>query len=307
MTGAHQRFQADLERFNFKRPTNDTNSTNSSSSALGTSTVWTTLTGTLVTLVNLLPVATETLKDARTEVSDAASNFNSIFGLFEVNGPAIFNTIAELNSIIWTLYFIFLAPLALLMLYYAFWAGGYFGGPQPIPKEEDESERPQTWREKCGTCWTCCCACCVRCHDTQLCFWSAVILIQVIVLLMFIISIVLTILAGVKAFITAGCAQIYLLVDADTCTATMSELQSFISTFFVLDSSEALADICPNANLLACEMITSNMTSSTLLTTIFSFVGSIVSLQMIIESAVLHEQARYRRLYNAKVLEEHES
>merc|ERR1719215_229039 len=135
--------------------------------------------------------------------------------------------------------------MALLMLYYAFWAGGYFGGPQPLPKDEDEAERPQTWLEKCGTCWSCCCACCMRCHDTQLCFWSCVILMQVIVLLMFIISIVLCILAGVKAFITAGCAQIYLLSDQATCTSTMRSVQSFISTFFVLDPNENLADICP--------------------------------------------------------------
>jgi len=302
MSGVRQRFQVDVEKFHFQgfmMTAKDTNS--AKSTKLGTSSTWTTLTGLLTTLNNLVPVATETLKDAKTEISSAAVNLNSVFELFEVNGPEIFSMIAGINTLIWTIYFVLLVPMALFMLYYAFWAGGYFGGPQPLPKDEDESERPKTWREKCGACWTCCCACCMRCHDTQLCFWSCVILMQVIVLIMFIISIVLCILAGVKAFITAGCSQIYLLKHESTCSDTLSSVQGFLNTFFVVDALENLSDVCVGVNLLTCELITSNIASSTILTSVFSFVGSVVSLQMIIESAVLHEQARYRRLFVSKL------
>eukprot|EP00418_Pyrodinium_bahamense_P046787 CAMPEP_0179189102 /NCGR_PEP_ID=MMETSP0796-20121207/93867_1 /TAXON_ID=73915 /ORGANISM="Pyrodinium bahamense, Strain pbaha01" /LENGTH=699 /DNA_ID=CAMNT_0020893223 /DNA_START=45 /DNA_END=2144 /DNA_ORIENTATION=- len=54
---------------------------------------WTLVT-TMGTLNSIIPVAIECLKDARTEVSKAASNMVSIFGIFEEKGPETFNLIA---------------------------------------------------------------------------------------------------------------------------------------------------------------------------------------------------------------------
>jgi len=268
---------------------------------LGASASWHTVVDTLRSLTNLIPTASNTIKKARTDVSKAASNFRSIFGIFEVKGPKIFEVVASLNSIIWTCYYCVLFPLSLLILYYAFWASGYFGGPQPLPKLEDEVEAPRTWRQRCGVCYTSCLICCTNYHDTQLCFWSAVLLMQIIVLLMFVISIVLCVLAGIKAFITAGCSQVYLLGDSTVCSAMLATLQNFLSTFFVQDAVEALDDICPANNLLTCQLITENMQSSTILTTIFGFLGTLLTMQILVESAVLHEQARYRRMFNMRL------
>merc|ERR1719277_2221669 len=298
MSGVHQRFQADMDKFKFalfkklKRDDNTTDDDNSTDDNT-TSTAWSDLSDTLTTLNNLVPTAVSTLKDAKTEISEVASYLDNLFELFEITGPATFNMVAEINTIIWTIYYILLAPIALIMLYYAFWAGGYFGGPQPLPKDEDDSERPKTWREKCGACWSCCCSCCMRCHDTQICFWSFVVIMQIIVLVMFLISIILCILAIIKAFLVVSCDQIYLLSDESTCYKYLSLMQTFVSTFYVLDPNENLTDVCNAANLMACDLISSNLSSSAILTCVFSFLGCVVTMQMIIESAVLHEQARY--------------
>lgn len=254
---------------------------------------------TLRALTNLLPTATNTLKLARTEVSKAASNMDSVFKLFETKAPAIFEKLAMANKILWTAYYFFLVPLSLLMLYYGFWAGGYFGGPQPLTGADDYQE-PVTWTEKLGVCYRSCGSCLSNFHDTQMCFWSCIIVMQVLVLVVFLVSIVLCILAGVQAFITSGCAQIYILGDQKVCAASLGNLQNFVGSFWAHILSHELEPRCSEQALLTCSLITSKMKSSAALTTIFSFAGTILSLQMLIESAVLHEMARYRRLANAE-------
>jgi hypothetical protein len=260
--------------------------------------IFETVTTTLRALNNLLPTATATVKSARLEVSKASKNMDGIFSGFEKKGPAIFNNVAYYYKLIWTAYFFFLVPLSLLMLYYAFWAGGYFGGPQPIL--EDASEPPATWWEQASVCCAGCCACMTKFHDTQLCLWSVVILMQVIVLLIFIVSLILCILAGAQAFIVAGCSQVYIIGDPEVCTASLENLRGLIDTFFVGNIGEDISEaICHEHNLLTCNLIADKMTTAGLYCAVFSFVGTILSLQMLIESAVLHEMARYRRLANA--------
>eukprot|EP00418_Pyrodinium_bahamense_P099081 CAMPEP_0179047084 /NCGR_PEP_ID=MMETSP0796-20121207/19017_1 /TAXON_ID=73915 /ORGANISM="Pyrodinium bahamense, Strain pbaha01" /LENGTH=997 /DNA_ID=CAMNT_0020743523 /DNA_START=81 /DNA_END=3074 /DNA_ORIENTATION=+ len=266
---------------------------------------WETLVTTMGTLNSIIPVAIECLKDARTEVSKAASNMVSIFGIFEEKGPETFNLIAFFWKMLWVLYFCFLAPLTLINLFYAFWASGFFGGPQPSP-EVDGAEPPKSWRERMGVCCNTCGVCMTYCHDTQCCFWSVVILMQVIALVIFVVSIVLCLLAGIKAFISAGCAEIYILGDNTVCTASLQTLKSFVGTFFVADALELLNGICYEHDLMACTLITAKMKTSAILTTVFSFLATILSLQIVIESAVMHEQARYRRLMNKMLMDEEE-
>merc|ERR1719487_2108540 len=91
--------------------------------------VWMEMTSTLQHLLNLLPMAVKTLKYARKEVSSLASNLDSIFDVMQLKAPPILNQVATLYKTIWILYFCFLFPLTLFVLFYAFWASGYFGGP----------------------------------------------------------------------------------------------------------------------------------------------------------------------------------
>mmetsp|Transcript_32146 Transcript_32146/g.84904 ORF Transcript_32146/g.84904 Transcript_32146/m.84904 type:complete len:1034 (+) Transcript_32146:79-3180(+) len=270
----------------------------------GLSQAWTNIVNMLRSLTNLVPTANMALRQAREPVSSAASQLDSIFVVFEVRGPAIFDTIAYYYSVLWTLYFILLTPLTLGVLYYGFWSGGFFGGPAPIDKDEDEEAPPRTWREKCGVCVRSCGICGMRYHDTQFCFWSAIIVMQVVVLVVFLVAVALCVLAGVKAFVLTGCSQVYMLNDATICTSTMNMLRNFLGTFFVSDAVEALENVCPTNNLMTCQLINAKMKSSVIMTTVFSLLGALFSLQMLIESAVLHEQARYRRMYNEKVLDD---
>jgi len=266
--------------------------------------VWDNLANMLSMLVHLIPKASSSLKYARQEVSKAASNLNSIFGIFEAKGPTIFNLVAKLWRVLWVLYYFFFVPQVLFLLYYGFWSSGWFGGPQPIPGASDPTERPQTWGDKLRVCWESCCVCCQQYHDLQLCLWSFIILMQILTLVLFVVSIALCITAGVKAFIVTGCSQIYILGDSTVCTATLGTLRQWVSSFFVADALEPLVESCRNNQLLTCSLISQKMKTSAMLTTACSFLATILSLQIVIDMAMLHEQARFRRVQAKIKLEE---
>jgi len=257
---------------------------------------------TLSSLNNLLPQATKTVKFARTQVSKASKNMESIFNQFEAKGPKIFDDVAMGWRLVWTMYFFFLLPGSLGLLYYGFWAGGYFGGPQPIDDGEDVPA-PVTFSDKFRVCCSGCCACMQKFHDTQTCFWSAIIVFQVLVLIIFILSIVLCIIGGVKTFMLSGCAQIYVLGDAKVCAGILKSLNSWLEGFHVQQLGESFEPLCVNTSLVTCKVISSKMKQSVILTTVFSLVGTVLSLQMLIESAILHEMARFRRMVKAMAKE----
>merc|ERR1719401_356182 len=177
------------------------------------------------------------------------------------------------------------------MLYYAFWAGGYFGGPQPVTESASDLPGPQTFREKMSVCCAGCCACMTKFHDTQLCFWSVVILCQVLVLVIFVVSIVMCIFAAVKAFISAGCSEIYVLTDTEICAGVLAEIKEWFSEYYVAFPGESNDLTCTGQTLTACNSVTALLSSSTTVSAVFSFLASLFSLQMLIESAVLHEMA----------------
>jgi hypothetical protein len=246
------------------------------------------------TFLKLLPQATDNLKFAKQEVGEAAKVMDTVFEKFEMKGPAIFDNIAKLWTMLWSLYFVFLLPMTLGLLYYGFWASGYFGGPQALSAEP--VVEPQGFTDRLCTCCSACNFCMKSFHDTQLCFWSCIILFEAVCLLIFVISLVLCCFAGVKAFMSAGCAQVYLLNDNNICLETVGTLRKFLATFYVGGAWEALDKVCFSNNLLTCNLIASEMASSCILTTVFSFLAAVFSFQMIIESACLHTRARYRRM-----------
>merc|ERR1719478_947175 len=110
---------------------------------------------------------------------------DSIFSMFSIKGPQIFSEIAEYYKMAWTVYFILLLPLTLGILWYGLWASGFMGGP--APEDIGEYKAPETCMERLKACCSCCCTCISRCHDSQLCFWSCIIVFHIIVLLIFII------------------------------------------------------------------------------------------------------------------------
>jgi len=194
-------------------------------------------------------------------------------------------------------------PLHCYLLYYGFWAGGFFGGPSPLgAAEEGSAEAPKSFKERVSLCMDSCSVCMKKYHDTELCFWSVILLAQVIVLILFILSILLCAVAGIKAFLLAGCTQMYILGDEDVCREELGNVRRFLSSFFIRDAMEPLYGACGDNNLLTCQLITHKMIASGVLTTVFSVLGTLFGLQLVVNSAILHEQARWRRLAAAEML-----
>jgi hypothetical protein len=252
-------------------------------------------------LMSLLPSAVTTIKDARSLVCTVAQTMTSIFDVFAVKGPEIFNEVASLYSTLWIVYFVLLVPLTIGTLIYGFWASGYMGGPAAADWPEN-AEEPKSFGEKMSICCSACCACLGKCHEMDLCFWSCVIILQIIVLIMFIVGIVLSLLAGVKAFLSMACEEIYMLNEADMCYNVLTSVKGFIATFIV-DPMIPLDATCDEKKLLLCELIGKKMQNSAMLTVIFSFLSALFQYQLIVESCVLHERAVQTRVYAKKVKE----
>lgn len=240
-------------------------------------------------LMNFLPQATDNLKFARQEVGEVAKIMDSVFTNFETKGPAIFEKASESWTLIWTLYFIFLLPMTLGMLPYAFWASGWLGGPG------SKDDLHETTDDAKKSCWSACTYCLTGFHDTALCFWSCVILLEIVCLLLFVISILFCVLAGLKEFMVAGCSQVYMLADDKICYETIKVLRDFQSTFYVTSPDTPLEDVCGYNQLLTCNMISEKLKVSGMFTTVFSFLAVIFSFQLIIQSAMLHTRAQWRR------------
>lgn len=271
--------------------------------------VWDQVSTFLREVETVMPQAIDTLKFARKEVSSVAETLNSLFGSLKDKGPPIFQDAAKLYRLAWTLYFFFVVPLTLGILFYGFWASGYFGGPRPFKETTTEHyEEPQgVCARLCAVC-TCCTSCCTRVrqlHDWHMCFWSIICLWQVIVLVMFVISLVFAILAGVQIFVAKGCAAIYILGDLKICTETLGVMSAFMSTFILGDGGTPLSMTCRHYSLMTCDVIQSHLVKAAAYTVVGSFVATFFSFQMVFDTAMLHERVRFRRLM-FEVMEEKE-
>lgn len=119
---------------------------------------------------------------------------------------------------------------------------------------------------------------------------------QIVVLLLFILSITLVIVAGVQASITAGCEQVYVLNDLTVCTELVGKVRNFTESFYVSDPTRPLGDVCEYNQLNTCDDLKKDLVVAIMYTTVFSFLGTITSLELIFATAQLHERARFRRM-----------
>lgn len=269
------------------------------------SNAWSGVVNLLRSFANLLPKATNALKDARAEVSKLSANLDSVFTNFETAGQDVFDNIASLWTTVWILYFVFILPFCAFTLYYGFWANGWFGGPQPLQGDEGSVPGTAGFLDKCHVLCTSCCTWCQGFHDTDICFWSVILFMQVIVLVTYIVAIMLTIVGGVKAFLLSGCSMIYVLQDEEVCQSALHTMRSFLSTFQIGGanviqgslSDESISGACADHSLVTCSAISHLMTRSTMLTVLFGMLGTVFALQMLFNSATLHEQAVFRRRY----------
>jgi hypothetical protein len=258
--------------------------------------------GSLVNLLDAiqlqLPGVVSDMTDARTEVSSVSSNLISIFTTFADVGPDILDTIATLYKEVWIAYWILWVSLTSSTLFYGLWACGWFGGPKM--DEAVEYQPPRTFRERCCVCCDSCMACCRSCHDSHITFWSMILIVQVIVLILFIMSIVLCFLAGVQAFLSSGCSEIYMLTDNTVCTGILTGIQDFLVSFWG-SSPIDINDACDTTELLTCSLISNDLTTSMYTTTAGSMLAALITFQLLIESAMMHERARFTLMYKDEV------
>lgn len=248
---------------------------------------------------SVMPQAIDTLKFARLEVSAVSETLDSLFGSLKEEGPPIFEYNAQLYRLAFTLYFFLMLPLTTCILFYAFWAAGYVGGPFPGKRANEGYEEPQGCCAKLTALCCClgsCCSCLRRYHDWHMCLWSVIVLWEVIVLIMFVVSLVFAILAGVTVFVSNGCSSIYILGDEKVCTDAFFMLQRFLQSFIVGEGETPLSMTCQHYNLMTCEVIQDRMVGAAVLTVASSFIATFFSFQIVFDTAMRHEKARWHRL-----------
>jgi hypothetical protein len=258
----------------------------SSTAAPAISGAWKEVKFLLKTLKGILPTVVDNIKFAQNEVSQVASTLDSIFSVFKVKGSPLFENVSALYRMVWIGYFSLFCTLTTLVLLFGFWSEGWCRCP------EYESTAPVGCMAKCKH-YCCNCLECIKyCSSTHMCLWSCLLLAQFVILLIFIVSILFTILAGLKAFISVGCAQIYVLGDDQVCTSILTGLRGWMATFWTMMPSK-LDSACEVRTLTACKVITKTMIESALYTVAGSFAAAIVSMQMLFQFAHTHERATW--------------
>lgn len=258
---------------------------------------WAAIVEALNALQDILPPTVENLKIARTEVSELTSTLDSIFDTFKKQGPPIFYKLAANYRLIWTFYFVALAAIALTILYYGFWASGYFEKKKEegaAAASSDEAPAPKTFCEK----YICCCNCftrCFECCEGDCCFWCLLFSLQLLLLILFLISIVFCLLAGIQMFMASGCEQIYMLADEPICTETLVVIQDFLETFDAgVDGLDPLVDsfegVCARKELMLCQTLGKDMMNAAVFSVSGSFLAVFFSFQLVVEVCVLHER-----------------
>lgn len=248
----------------------------------------------LKVMQSILPAVIDDLKFARKEVSAVSQQLDSIFSMMSFKAPPIFASIASSYRMVWIIFYSMYVAITLGILYYGFWAAGWFGGPQKEQPTPDY-EPPHTVREYVATCCRSCCHClgtCIgTCSDTGLYFWSCMILFEIVILVLFLVSIVITLVAGLKTFMAAGCADVFFLGEAEICGGILGILQTFIPTF---RQGTVLHEQCVEDKLLTCEILAGNARFNYWYSVLANIAAALVSLQLIMQSGKLHEQARWR-------------
>ena len=124
---------------------------------------------------------------------------------------------------------------------------------------------------------------------------------EVLVLVLFIVAIALCILSGVKAFMSAGCASVYILGDGKVCAGSLEVMKQFLKGFWMEGQvGNSFANTCDEHQLMTCAIITSRLKKSTIGITIGSILASMLTFQMIIESSIMHERVRWQRIFDAE-------
>lgn len=260
---------------------------------------WAMLATAMETMQSILPACIDSLKASRDESAMADAVLESVFSVFSNKGKDMFDDIAKQYKLAWTIYFVLFVMITLGILYYGLWAAGVVGDVAHSGTDRycPEYERPTTCKERMGCCWQSCTHCLWHHSETDLCFWSMLLTGQLVVLLMFLVSVVLILLAGVNMFLATGCAKIYVLGDPKICSQNLLMILNFMNTFNPGESSDVpIADICDDEKLATCDILSNDMMMAGALTVVGAILAAVFTFALLVESAIAHERARNHRL-----------
>lgn len=258
---------------------------------------WMEIVGLLEELQDMLPQAIDALKYARQPVNQVSAFMDSIFSILGASAPPLLTEISKMYKMVWICYFVLLTVITLIILFYGFWSSGWCGGPKATHYAE-EGESPKGCRDRMRQCCQACCSCWTGFEDTQMCFWSIALIAQILILAMYMVSILVCIIAGVKLFLGSSCGELYVLGDNTVCTEGVTSLRTWLPMFWT-DKAMAIDDVCSQHSLMTCRILMDSVKTAAGLTVTGSIGAATFSFLMLVESARDHELARYARMLDA--------
>jgi hypothetical protein len=272
-----------------------------SSSCIKLGGVWSKLKSFLGKMKPVLPVAVKSLKYTRKGVDVVADQFENTFSML-VEQDVPFHVIADIVVEMCHLYHAITCALTTAMLLLNLWAAGVIKWPtryviKEPERDEDGYVAPTTFRERLAACKTSCLVCLTTDPvELPIVFWSFLILLDLIVLVLFWVCIAYCALLGFAFFLHIGCKQIYPIEDLSVCHDVMTMYGGFMSKLdptFYQDEN-----VCGVASLATCNFFKREVESQMFYIVICGFCASFFSYQLLVDSAVLHEQARWNIALN---------
>lgn len=259
---------------------------------------WAQVVSTLEALQSVLPTCISNLKMAKTEVGALSQSLNTVFKTLDNKGKEIFDNFADVYSKLWTVYFVLLMLFTFGVLYYGLWAAGCCGKIRDHTTEAflPDYEPPQTFSDRMRCCWSSCTHCLVHTTETEYCFWSMLMLGQLFVLVLFLVSVLLVVLAGVNMFISSNCSALYVLGDPTVCSETLALIQEWMTTYAPGGDNIPISEVCVAQDLTVCDTMQNKMLMSATMTAVGAILAAVISFQLLIESAISHERARNVRI-----------
>jgi len=288
---------------------------------------WEEMVTSLSSLTRSLPLAMDTLKGARGEAAKIVKNLRSDFDIFLSRGPTAFDEISRQWRQVWFLYFVFLSLGLGGLAYYTVWALGYWSEAEKVAdkmtqsaierrswQDEDSLDTPApSFQDRLQMAFAACIYFLRPRPDRDLAFWSCILCMTAIALLVFLIAIFLCITSGFGRFLMSGCAQVYALGDASICFDVLNGLKRAFRSFNFRNMDESVSreqmeedlptDVCIRLDLTTCQKIDHEMHQSAMLVTFFGLLGVALTFQVVLDSSMLHQRSRLRRMKVEELVE----
>lgn len=238
---------------------------------------------------HVFPGVISSITFARKEVSSVAGFLQTTMEVLGNEAPPLLKSIGQLYKTLWTVYYVVYFLLTAGVLFYGFWANGFFNGPKESAPEEPAPDRSMAGQAR--TCFRSCNACLVGCHDHHIVFWSVILIMQILCLVSFLVAALVCIVQAVQAFLSNGCSKIYILGDISVCNTALGTVAKMLPGFGTSTPE------CGENHLATCEVILSTFKNSFMTTATCAVLAAVLSYQLIVESAMLHERSRWRRAW----------